>query len=113
MRFNNTTLQTILSVLNDESQKNNDNFIVANDLHLMKQLEICDYSDDVFEYPDTIGHEDIVKSFPVLSDLSSFESEDIKSTTDMKMIAAKQMAFMGDKERYKEIEESFRLKRFN
>jgi len=42
----------------------------------------------------------------------NFESEDIKSTSDMKMVAAKKMAFMGDKERYKEIEEAYRY-RFN
>jgi hypothetical protein len=42
-----------------------------------------------------------------------FESEDIKSTSDMKMIAAKKLAYMGGENRYDEImKESFNLKRF-
>ena len=44
----------------------------------------------------------------------NFESEDIKSTSDLKMVAAKQMAKIGGEKKYDDLmHESFNLKRFN
>ena len=42
----------------------------------------------------------------------NFESEDVKSSSEIKMVAAKKLALMGGDKKYKDMQESFRLKRF-
>jgi vesicle-fusing ATPase len=65
-RFNNTILQTIMSLIRSQikSTKKMTIMCTANKLEVLNDLEISDLFDDIYEYPTIISNEDVIKYFP-------------------------------------------------
>lgn len=65
-RFNNTILQTILSIFTYQikSDKKLTIFVTANDINVLESLEVLPYFDSIYNYPSKISKDDITKLDP-------------------------------------------------